>query len=138
MPTEREDLPRTLRRSPAKVRRTYRKALDAAHEEYGSEQRAHRTAWAAVKHIAEKRGDRWELKDRRGPSDGQAAQGGRQARTRPKRTAGGVDVLGRTRDELRLRQAPQVGRGVDLRQQRVGFVGRHRAQFTAVRQRAPG
>jgi hypothetical protein len=42
----REDLPDTLERSPAKVRRTYAKTLDSAHERYGSEEGPHRTAWS--------------------------------------------------------------------------------------------
>lgn len=100
MPTKQEDLPGTIKRSPAKVRRTYAKTLDSAHEEYDSEERAHRTAFAAVKHIAEKVGDHWELKDRPGPSDEQAKQGGRAAREHPKPTAGGVDVEGHSREEL--------------------------------------
>jgi cation transport regulator ChaB len=108
MPTDREDLPGTLKRSPAKVRRTYEKALDSAHQEYGSEERAHRTAWAAVKHVAEKRGDHWEPKDEKGPSDPQAAQSGRQARDNPKPTAGGVDELGSTKEEL-YRRAQRLG-----------------------------
>jgi cation transport regulator ChaB len=92
MPTSKEDLPSTIARSPAKVQRTYAKALDSAHEEYDSEERAHRTAFAAVKHIAEKKGDHWELKDSPGPSDPQSAQGGRAARERPRETFGGVDA----------------------------------------------
>jgi cation transport regulator ChaB len=92
MPTEKEDLPGTIERSPAKVQRTYAKTLDSAHEQYDSEERAHRTAFSAVKHVAEKRGDRWELKDEPGPSDPQAEQSGRAARDRPKRTYGGVDA----------------------------------------------
>jgi cation transport regulator ChaB len=100
MPTKNEDLPGTIKRSPAKVQRTYRETLDSAHEQYDSEERAHRTAFAAVKHIAEKRGDHWELKDRKGPSDPQAKQGGRQARDAPKETYGGVDVEGNSKQEL--------------------------------------
>jgi cation transport regulator ChaB len=100
MPTKKEDLPGTLERSPRKVQRTYEKALDSAHEEYDSEERAHRTAFAAVKHIAEKRGDHWELKDEKGPSDPQAAQGGKAARDKPKQTHGGVDVQGNSKQEL--------------------------------------
>lgn len=100
MPSKKEDLPGTLERSPKKVQRTYEKALDSAHEEYGSEQRAHRTAWAAVKHIAKKKGDHWELKDEPGPSDPQAKQGGKQARDNPKKTAGGIDVESTSKDEL--------------------------------------
>jgi cation transport regulator ChaB len=100
MPSKKEDLPGTLERSPKKVQRTYEKTLDSAHEQYDSEQRAHRTAFAAVKHIAEKKGDHWELKDSKGPSDPQAAQGGKAARDRPKRTHGGVDVQGSSKQEL--------------------------------------
>ena len=92
MPTSKEDLPSTIARSPKKVQRTYAKTLDSAHEQYGSEERAHRTAFAAVKHTAEKKGDHWELKDSPGPSDPQSAQGGRAARERPKETFGGVDA----------------------------------------------
>ena len=100
MPTRKEDLPGTLRRSPAKVQRTYAKTLDSAHEQYESEERAHRTAWSAVKHVAERTGDHWELKDEPGPSDEQAAQSGAAARDRPKPTRGGVDARGNTKDEL--------------------------------------
>jgi cation transport regulator ChaB len=64
MPATQEELPSTLERSSEKVKRTYMEALDAAHREYGEEARAHRVAWSAVKHIAEKQGDRWVLKDR--------------------------------------------------------------------------
>src|SRR5688572_5349190 len=92
MPAEKEDLPSTLERSPAKVQRTYEKTLDSAEEQYESEERAHRTAWSAVKHIAEKKGDHWELKDEPGPSDKQAERSGAAARARPRETAGGVDV----------------------------------------------
>ena len=73
MPTSKEDLPGTLKRSPAKVQRTYAKTLDSAHEEYDSKERAHRTAFAAVKHVAERKGDHWELKRHQGPSDEQDA-----------------------------------------------------------------
>jgi cation transport regulator ChaB len=100
MPVEKEDLPGTLERSPKKVRDTYEKALDNAHDQYDSEERAHRTAWAAVKHVAEKKGDHWETKDEPGPSDPQSKQSGRQARDNPKQTYGGVDVEGNTKEEL--------------------------------------
>ncbi len=107
MPARDEDLPSTLRRSPAKVRRTYEKTLDSAEEQYGDEARAHRTAWAAVKHVAEKRGDHWEPKDEYGPSDAQAARGGAAARDRPLPTHGGVDA-GKRKAEL-LDDARQAG-----------------------------
>jgi cation transport regulator ChaB len=99
VPSTKEDLPSTIARSPARVRRTYAEALDSAHEQYDSEERAHRTAYAAVKHIAEKRGDHWELKDGKGPSDPQAAKGPPESRTRPSRTYGGIDA-GKPKREL--------------------------------------
>ena len=112
MPAKKEDLPGTLERSPKKVRDTYEKTLDSAHEQYDSEQRAHRTAWSAVKHIAEKDGDHWELKDEPGPSDPQSKQSGRAARDAPKQTFGGVDVEGNTKQELyeRAKKAGVKGR----------------------------
>jgi cation transport regulator ChaB len=100
MPAKKEDLPGTLERSPKKVQKTYEETLDSAHEQYDSEERAHRTAWSAVKHVAEKRGDHWELKDEPGPSDPQAAQSGEAARDRPRKTYGGVDVESSTKEEL--------------------------------------
>lgn len=52
-----------MEKSPAKVKRTYKETLDNALDQYdGDEERAHRTAWASVKNIAFKKGDRWELK----------------------------------------------------------------------------
>lgn len=112
MPVTKEELPDPIKRSPAKVRRTYAKTLESAHEQYDSEERAHRTAFAAVKHIAEKRGDRWVLKDKPGPSDPQAAQSGRAARDRPKETFGGVDAVQNSKQELyeRARELGVEGR----------------------------
>ncbi len=49
MPTKKEDLPGTLKRSPKEAQRTYAKTLDSAHEEYDSEEAAHRVAMAAPK-----------------------------------------------------------------------------------------
>ncbi len=99
MPTKKEDLPSTIARSPKKVQRTYAETLDSAHEQYHDEERAHRTAFAAVKHVAEKRGDHWELKDSKGPSDPQAARGGEAARRGGGKTYGGVDA-GKPKDAL--------------------------------------
>jgi cation transport regulator ChaB len=112
MPTKKEDLPGTLKRSPRKAQKTYAETLDSAEEQYDSEARAHQTAWAAVKHSFEKVGDHWEPKDRKGPSDEQAQQSGAAARNRPKPTHGGVDVVGNSRDELyeRAKRAGVRGR----------------------------
>lgn len=83
-----DELPSTLRRSDEKAQRTYAKAHDAAAEQYGEGERAHRTAWDAVKHTHEKVGDHWEPKDEAGPSDAQAAGG----KDTDHETAGGVDA----------------------------------------------
>ncbi len=82
------ELPATLRRSEEKAQRTFAKAHDAAADEYGDAERAHRVAYAALKHSYEKVGDHWEAKDEKGPSDARAA-GGRGTRAE---TAGGVDA----------------------------------------------
>jgi hypothetical protein len=73
------------------VQDTYAKTLDSAHEQYDSEERAHRTAWDSVKHVAEKKGDHWELKDEKGPSDSQAERTGAAARLGGP-TAGGINA----------------------------------------------
>jgi cation transport regulator ChaB len=83
------ELPSTLQRSNGKAQRTFAKTLDAAADEYGSEERAHRVAYSAVKHSFEKVGDHWEPKETRGPSDQRAKSGGPQA-SGP--TAEGVDA----------------------------------------------
>jgi cation transport regulator ChaB len=84
----REDMPSTLKRSPKKAQDTYAKTHDSAVEEYGEGERAHRTAFSAVKHSFEKVGDHWEPKAEKGPSDAKAA-GGRDTKAD---TAGGVDA----------------------------------------------
>ena len=86
-----DDLPSTLQRSPKKAQRTWSKAHDSAVEEYGEGERAHRTAYSALKHGFEKVGDHWEAKSSKGPSDKQAAKGGARARSGGK-TAEGVDA----------------------------------------------
>ena len=83
-----DDLPSTLQRSDKKAQETYAKTLDSAEEQYGDGERAHRTAYSALKHTHEKVGDHWEQKDHKGPSDDQA-KGGRGT---SKETAGGVDA----------------------------------------------
>jgi cation transport regulator ChaB len=86
-----QELPSTLERSPKKAQRTWVEAHDSAVEEYGEGERAHRTAYAALKHSFEKVGDRWQDKEHKGPSDKQAAKGGARARAGGE-TAGGVDA----------------------------------------------
>jgi cation transport regulator ChaB len=108
MPAKKEDLPGTLERSPAKVKRTYEKTLDSAHDEYGDEQRAHRTAWGSVKNIAEKKGDHWDLKDKKGPSDSRSKKSQSAKRQGKGETHGGVDVEGNSKAEL-VERAKKAG-----------------------------
>jgi cation transport regulator ChaB len=90
MPAKKE-MPSTIQRSPKKAQRTWAKAHDSAVDEYGEGERAHRTAYSALKHGFEKVGDHWEGKDRKGPSDKQAKKRGAAAR-RGGETAEGVDA----------------------------------------------
>jgi cation transport regulator ChaB len=101
MPATKTNIPGTLQRSPAKAQRTYAETLESALDTYdGDEARAHRAAFAAVKHSFEKVGDHWEPKTKRGPSDPRAARRGPSTQGA---TAGGVDVEGRTKAELMQR-----------------------------------
>jgi cation transport regulator ChaB len=86
----REELPSTLQRSPAKAQETWIKAHDSAVEEYGEGERAHRTAFGALKHSFEKVGDHWEPKPggAKGPSDEQSAR----PRGQSDESYGGVDA----------------------------------------------
>ena len=86
-----DELPSTLQRSPKKAQETWSKTHDSAVEEYGEGERAHRTAFASLKHSFEKVGDHWEPKEKKGPSDRQASKSGQAAR-RGGDTAGGVDA----------------------------------------------
>ncbi|MFI7427659.1 ChaB family protein [Micromonospora sp. NPDC049836] len=88
----RDDVPSTIARSDDKAVRTYKKTLESAEESYGDGERAHRTAYASLKHTHEKVGDHWEPKEHKGPSDPQAAQGTPASRDRDRPTAQGVDA----------------------------------------------
>ncbi|HEX8928792.1 MAG TPA: ChaB family protein, partial [Actinomycetota bacterium] len=103
-----QELPSTIQRSDDKAKRTWAKAHDSAVETYGEGERAHRTAYSALKHTHEKRGDHWEPKRRKGPSDPQAAQGTPTSRNRSRRTHGGVDSVGNSKQDL-LDRAKQLG-----------------------------
>ena len=98
---KRSELPETIERSSAKAQRTFAKAHDRAVEQYGEGERAHRTAYAALKQTHERKGDRWVAKDKPGPSDPRS----KQATTEAKRsgrgeTYGGVDAEQNTKQEL--------------------------------------
>lgn len=99
-----DEIPSTLQRSPEHAQEIFEKALDSANESYGPGERAHRTAFAAVKHEYEKVGDHWEEKESSGPSDaGAAGSGSRSSGSGSSgsgssgsrssgKTAGGVDA----------------------------------------------
>ena len=90
---ERERLPATLKRSPAKAQDTYMHTLESAEETHGDGEAAHRIALASLKHSFEKVGDHWEAKAKKGPSDAQDAKRGPAARRSNTKTAGGVDAF---------------------------------------------
>jgi cation transport regulator ChaB len=95
------ELPSTLRRSSAKAQRTFAKAHDNAVEQYGEGERAHRAAFAALKHTHERKGDRWVAKHENGPSDPRSKQPTSAAKRAGRgETYGGVDAEGNTKQEL--------------------------------------
>ena len=98
-----EELPATVRRTSAKAQRTFAKAHDSAAETYGEGEAAHRTAYAALKHSFERKGDRWVAKGRKGPSDPRAKDPrarSRKGQSEGSRTFGGVDYYGNSKQEL--------------------------------------
>ncbi|GAA3166117.1 ChaB family protein [Planomonospora alba] len=126
----REELPSTLRRSPKKAQETWIKAHDSAVETYGEGERAHRTAFAALKHSFEKVGDHWEPKEngRKGPSDAQAAR----STPRTGRTAEGVDASA-SREHLYgiARRLDVRGRSTMTKQQLVEAIRKANRKRTA-------
>ena len=89
----RDDVPSTIARSDDKAVRTYKKTLESAEDSYGDDaERAHRAAYAALKHTHEKVGDHWEPKDQPGPSDPQAERSTPESRDSRRPTAQGVDA----------------------------------------------
>ena len=95
------ELPSTIQRSSAKAQRTFAKAHDQAVEQYGEGERAHRTAYAALKQTHERKGDRWVAKREKGPSDPRSKQPTTAAKRAGRgETYGGVDAEQNTRQEL--------------------------------------
>lgn len=122
----RSELPDTLKRSGAKAQRTFAKTHDAAVEQYGEGERAHRTAMASLKHTHEKRGDRWVPKDRPGPSDPRSRKTTAQKRRGEGETFGGVDVEQNTKEELyeRARRLGVEGRSKMSKRELARAIGR--------------
>ncbi len=72
---DKTNIPQTILRSEKHAQHLWKKAHDSAVKTYGEGGRAHRVAFAALKHEYQKQGDRWVNKGWRGPSDPQAARG---------------------------------------------------------------
>ena len=72
-------------------------------EQYGEGERAHRTAFAALKHTYEKQGDRWVPKSEKGASDPRSEQSTEDARAGKGETYGGIDYYGHTKKEFEQR-----------------------------------
>jgi len=94
------ELPSTVERSDQHAQATWSAVHDAALDQYGEGERAHRTALAALKNTHEKMGDHWEAEAESGPSDSRAASPGRDQST----TAGGVDATASRAQLYRLAQ----------------------------------
>ena len=112
---EKERLPSTLKRSPAKAQATYMHTLESAEQEHGDGEAAHRIAFGSLKHSFEKVGDHWEPKDEPGPSDDQDAKTGAEALTNPVKTAGGVTAARPRRTCSRLLRALRSAAGGQCR-----------------------
>ncbi len=97
------EIPSTIARSDKKAQRTWKEAHDSAVESYGDGERAHRTAFSALKHTHEKKGDHWEPKGEKGPSDPRAEKSADEARRGEGKTYGGIDFHGHTKKEFEER-----------------------------------
>ncbi len=128
-----DELPATIERSDPKAQRTFAKAHDAAAEEYGDEERAHRVAYSALKHTHEKVGDHWQPKESNGPSDDRAA-GGRDSKAD---TAGGVDANASKKHlQAVARQLDIHGRSTMTKDELVEAIGRANDRASARARRA--
>ena len=125
----REELPSTLQRSPEKAQETWSKAHDSAVQTYGEGERAHRTAFSALKHTHEKVGDHWEPKEAYGPSDDRAASDGPDAAGR---SAGGVDANASKKHLQDLARRLEIrGRSSMTKDQLVEAIGKANDRATA-------
>ncbi len=140
MPT-RDDIPSTIRRSGEYAQKTWTKVHDSAVETYGEGERAHRTAFAALKHTHEKVDDHWEPKPdgRKGPSDARALDPDAAEREGGTST-GGVDVVGNTKDELlaRARELDVKGRSRMTKQELGEAIKKANDRATARARQAEG
>ncbi len=112
------EIPKTILRSDEHAQHIWKKAHDSAVKTYGEGGRAHRVAYAALKHEYEKRGDRWVRKKERGSSDPQAARGPTTHPTSteepPAPTAGGK--VAKTEEEARRKAKDARREAAEARQ----------------------
>ncbi|NHC47338.1 ChaB family protein [Motilibacter aurantiacus] len=121
----REELPSTLERSSRKAQDTWLKTHDSAVETYGEGERAHRTAFASLKHSFEKVGDHWEEKESKGPSDDQAARSVQQGSRESRGTAGGVDANASKRHLMDVARRLEIsGRSTMTKDELVEAIGK--------------
>ncbi len=71
----RTELPSTIQRSDKHAQEIFKKARGSARKTYGKGASEYRVAYAALKNEYKKQGDHWVKKDKKGPSDLQAARG---------------------------------------------------------------
>jgi cation transport regulator ChaB len=132
---DRTEVPRTILQSDRHAQRIWKKTHDSAVETYGEGSRAHRVAFASLKHQYKKEGDRWVPKGWRGPSDPQAARGPtttRRSTDQPAPTAGGK--VARTAGEAR--EKAREARQEYGREYRRRGTGRRRAATTGTKAKA--
>ncbi len=131
-PEQRAELPSTLERSDAHAQALWAKTHDSAVETYGEGERAHRTAFAALKHSYEKVGDHWEPKEHRGPSDPQAARSTREGSAEPRQTDHGVDANASKKHLLDLaRRLDVAGRSTMSKEELVQALDKANQRATA-------
>ena len=125
-----DQVPSTVQRSDDKAERTWEKTYDSALESYDDDgARAHRVAFAALKHSYEKVGDHWEPKEEKGPSDERAADGGLDS-DRP--TAGGVDANASKQHLMQVAKRLDVpGRSSMTKDELVDAIGKANDRETA-------
>ncbi|MCW2605347.1 MAG: cation transport regulator ChaB [Frankiales bacterium] len=129
---QRDELPSTLERSDEHAQALFTEAHDSAVESYGEGERAHRTAFAALKHSYEKVGDHWEPKAEKGPSDGQAGRSTDEGRATARPTAGGVDANASKKHLYALAQRLEVpGRSTMTKDELVEALGKANDRETA-------
>ncbi len=68
-------VPSTITRSDKHAQEIFKKARASAKKTYGEGASGYRVAYAALKNEYKKQGDHWVKKDKKGPSDPQAARG---------------------------------------------------------------